>query len=254
MFGASSRPAGARARVRGEDDRLADPAEAVDDAREPLRWHVGLTVDRRDDVLVRDEPEPRRMPERSRAIGAKRKQTSAITSPTTSMRPGTPSRCERRRRPLVGAEEQLRDSIDGDAVSLLGHREVAAAQAGLDVRDRHVARRLRACERRVRVAVDEHPVRPLARDAVADRRRASPPGRRCGGRAGTRARAARARRRRPPTSPRPSAGPCAATTSSMPAIAQCGRDRPRLDELGPVPDHREDPHASEATMGAASGR
>ena len=60
--------------------------------------------------------------------------------------------------------------VDLDPVALLRHREIERAQARLDVRDRHGARRLGAGERRVRVPVDEHPVGPLALDRGADRR------------------------------------------------------------------------------------
>ena len=122
--------------MRREDDRLPIAPEPVDDAREPLRLDVRLAVDRRDDVRARLEPEPARIRERSRAIGAKRKHASAITSPTTSIRPPTPSARSVSRRALVGAEEQRRDPVDRDPVALLRHREVAAAQARLDVRDR----------------------------------------------------------------------------------------------------------------------
>ena len=45
-------------------------------------------------------------------------------------------------RPLVGTEEKRRELVDLDPVALLGHREVEAAQARLDVRDRNVAGRL----------------------------------------------------------------------------------------------------------------
>ena len=47
---------------------------------------------------------------------------------------------------------------------LLGHRQVAAAQAGLDVRERHrrLGRGARAGEGRVRVSVDEHEIGRLA--------------------------------------------------------------------------------------------
>ena len=68
----------------------------------------------------------------------------------------------------------------------------------------------RAGERRVRVAVDEHPVGPLAPRPPRGSRGSSPPGRRCGGRAGSGARRARARRRRPATARGRSAAPCAA--------------------------------------------
>ena len=64
----------------------------------------------------------------------------------------------------------MRDAVDLDAVPFLRHREVAAPQAGLDVRERNPLRDrgTRAGERRVRVAVDEHPVGTLALHRMTD--------------------------------------------------------------------------------------
>ena len=55
---------------------------------------------------------------------------------------------------------------------LLGHRQVAAAEAGLHVRerDRRVRRGAGACEGRVRVPVDEDQVRRLLLDHARDLR------------------------------------------------------------------------------------
>ena len=87
-----SRPSGiasaastrARARVRGKDDGLVEPGEPVDDPR------AGARAAR----SPRGGRSPRRTcragaaaDTRSRAIGAKRRAASAITSPTTSARP-----------------------------------------------------------------------------------------------------------------------------------------------------------------------
>jgi len=60
------------------------------------------------------------------------------------------------------AEQQRQDVVDEHAVHLIRHAAIAAREAGLHVRGGHVKlrRRERAGERRVRVAVDEHPVRP----------------------------------------------------------------------------------------------
>ena len=44
-----------RARVRREHDRFGQTVQAVDDAREPLRPHVGLAVDRRHRIAARLE-------------------------------------------------------------------------------------------------------------------------------------------------------------------------------------------------------
>ncbi len=75
-------------------------------------------------------------------------------------------------RALVRAEKHRGELVGLDAVALLGHREVAAAQAGLDVRQRQVerGRGKGAGERRVGIAVDEHPVGPLLAQASLDRR------------------------------------------------------------------------------------
>ena len=108
-----------------------------------------------------------------------------MTSPTT----WTPSvialggevaRPRRSRR----AEEKRREPVDDDAVELLGHRPVERAQARLDVGDRHaeLRGRERAGERRVRVAVDEHPVRLLLEHGALD------PGQHARGLLGVRAR------------------------------------------------------------------
>ena len=140
-------------------------------AREPLRPDVRLPVDRRDDVRARLEPVLGEDLRASRAIGASAKQASAMTSPTTSMRPGTPSArsvsatarrdrgAARLRRPRPGV--------------LLRHRQVAAAQAPPRRArpGRVIARRLGARARRVRVTEDERPVGLflLERAAIAGR-------------------------------------------------------------------------------------
>ena len=86
------------------------------------------------------------------------------------MRPASPSARSVSRDRSSGSEAQLRDSVDLDPVPLLRHREIAASQTGLDVRERNALRDRGTCarERRVRVAVDEHPVGPLAPRRLAD--------------------------------------------------------------------------------------
>ncbi len=66
-----------------------------------------------------------------------------------------------RHRRLGRAEEQVGAMVGEDAVRLLRHRPVEAAQARLDVRkaDAHLRGRERACKRRVCVAEDDDPVR-----------------------------------------------------------------------------------------------
>ena len=83
--------------------------------------------------------------------------------------PGDPFRAQLARGAIVGREQQCRDAVDFDSVSLLGHLEVEAAQSGLDVGDGNAAGGVGACDRRVRVAVDEHPVRAFPLDDLADR-------------------------------------------------------------------------------------
>ena len=154
----------------GKDDRLADAAEAVEDPREPLRAHVRLAVDRRDDVRPGLEAEPL---EDLRALARDRRELEARVRHHVADDLDPPRdalAAQDRGGALVRRQEQLGDAVDRDPVPLLRHREVAAPQPGLDVRDRDLAGRLRARERRVRVAVDEHPVRALGLDDAADRR------------------------------------------------------------------------------------
>ena len=75
-------------------------------------------------------------------------------------------------RPLVRAEEQLRALVCLDPVPLLGHGEVTAAETCLDVGERQaeLLRGERPRQRRVRVAVDQHPVGLLGAEALHDRR------------------------------------------------------------------------------------
>ena len=142
---------------------------------------------------------------------------------------------QRLARALVGAEEELRRSVDRDPVVLLRHREVAAAEPRLDMRDGDagVARRLCSRERRVRVAEDERPVGPLLRDRGSRSPAASSRRRRCAGRAGSAAPAARAPRRRRRRGPDPSVARCggrpprsrrrAARRRRGPDLMNCGR-------------------------------
>ena len=61
---------------------------------------------------------------------------------------------------LAVQEEQLGEAVGDDPVDLLGHRQVEAAQAGLDVGDRdpHLDRGQRRRQGRVDVAGDDHQV------------------------------------------------------------------------------------------------
>jgi len=217
------RPARRRGRSRRRCERAAPAARSPRGGSSPRQYVPGPS------------PSRSRIWERSRAIGANRKQASAMTSPTTSIRPVTPSPRRNRGGALVRRQDQLGQAVDRDPVPLLGHREVAATEPGLDVRDRCLARRLRTRERRVRVAVDEHP----SPGAPPRRRSGSPapwPLRRpSAGRAGTQARAGRAPRRRPRTSPRPSAALCAGTNLVEPRGTQRDGHRARLMNCGRLP-------------------
>ena len=108
-------------------------------------------------------------------------------------------------------EQPAREVVGHDAVDLLGHPPVEAAQAGLDVRDgdAELRRGERPGERRVRVAVDEHRVRPLGDEDRLERRRASAPSARPG------------RRRRRRGSGPASAGRARAKNAPAIASSQC---------------------------------
>ena len=146
--------------------------------------------------------------------------------------------------------------VGQDAVELLGHRAVERAHAGLDVRDRHAGLRSgeRAGEGRVRVAVDEHGVGRLAGDQRLERAE----------------HARRLRAVRPERDPELTIGRREAELGEehrrevvvevlpsvdqelLVAFAQARRYRRRLDELGAVPDHREDPHGMVARCALVS--
>ncbi len=176
---------------------------------QPPGLHVRLAVDRRDDVRARLELEPG---EDRRALARDRREAKARVRHHVAddLDPAADALgAEDPGRALVRREQEIGAPVDRDPVALLRHRQVAAPQARLDVGDARRPRRLRARERRVRVAVHEHPARALRLDGLADRR----PHRRRVGRAQVEpvrpAPAARAPRRTPPTSRRPSAAPCA---------------------------------------------
>ena len=156
----------ARSRMHREDEPAAVAVvERGDDRAQPVGLGVRLAVDRQRGVgrRVRQlEPSSDRF-EQPRCIA----HHVAHDLPSA----GHALLLELRRGALVGAEEEGRQPVDLDPVSLFGHRQVEAAQPGLDVRDRHLfARGVRPGQGRVRIAVDEHPVGPLRLDHLADRR------------------------------------------------------------------------------------
>ncbi len=133
---------------------------------------VRLAVDGGEDVGDRLDPEAL---ERGRPLACDRREAPRDVGHHVpdDLHPARNALCgERPRRARIRAEQQRRDAVDDDSVPLLGHVDVAAAQARLDVRDGDAG--LDACfgtrARRVRVAEDDHPVRPLRLDRLADQR------------------------------------------------------------------------------------
>ena len=124
------------------------------------RWTVATTyvprLVRRRDALARDRRE------------AKRRVGHHVADDERPSRDSFGG--ERRDRALVGAEQERREAVDLDPRPLLRHREVAAAEARLDVRegDPDGGRRARSGERGVRVAEDDDGVGPLRLDDAAN--------------------------------------------------------------------------------------
>ncbi len=156
----------ARARVRREDEAPATRAGRLEQAFQALGLRVRLAVDRQDRV-------PRRALGRAPPRDRLEEPCRVAHHVSDDLRAaGHALAGERLARALVGAEKELRQPVGLDPVSLLRHREVAAAEARLDVRERQSqpGGRECACERGVGVAVDEHPVGPLGGQALRDRR------------------------------------------------------------------------------------
>ena len=164
-----------RLAVRGccrEDDRLGDPRRARRRAAQALRRTFASRWIVAHDVAAGLQAEPLEDP---RALARDRREPEAGVGHHVADH-GDRARdalgLERRARALVRAEQQRGDPVDRDPVPLLRHRQVAAAQPRLDVGDRYARRdrRLGAREGRVRVAVDERPVGPLALERGEDPR------------------------------------------------------------------------------------
>ena len=161
----------ARARVDREHDGLLEPADAFDDPPQALRGRVCLAVDREQEVSARLEPQ---LFERARALARDWREPQRRVGHHVADDLGPAGNAldgELLARALVRREEQLGQSVGLDPVALLRHREVAAAQPGLDVCQRHacVHGRKRPGQGRVGVAVDEHPVGPFLRERLRDR-------------------------------------------------------------------------------------
>ena len=158
--------------MRGEDDRLVEMVEGVDDPAEPGLYDVRLAVDRSDDVCARLEAEAiedrralardRGQPDRGVGHDVANDLDAALHS----------FRAKLSRRSFVGAEQESGGAVDLDADVLLGHRPVAAPHPRLDVGERNAGLDRGACagEGRGGVAVHERPVGPLGRDRVEDPR------------------------------------------------------------------------------------
>ena len=241
--------------MRREDHAFARPAQAVHDAREALGSDVGLSVNRRRDIGAGLELVPS---EHRRALAGDRREPEAGVGHhvTDDVDAAADTLAEQRlARPLIGTEQERGHGVDGDPVVLLGHREVAAAEAGLDVRDGDsgVACRLGARAGRVRVAEDERPVGPLLREHRRDR---GPHRLGVGGvevepvaRLGQpELRVEDVGQLRIPVL----AGVEADLLDA--GLVQRGADRAGLDELRAVADDAEDLHRSDVTMAAAPGR
>ena len=142
-----------------------DPGGARSGSVFASRWIVS------DDIRLARTPSRGR--ERPRAIGANRREASAITSPTTSTRPRTPSAASVSARALVGAEQERGDRSTSIRFRSSGIERSPLRSPASTCAMRHARARgrARAGERRVRVAVDEHPVGPLRSSAAAIRGR-----------------------------------------------------------------------------------
>ena len=153
--------------MRGEDDGLGEPVQALDDPPEARLGDVRLTVDRGDDVAAGVVARPALAGDRGEAqarVGHHVADDLDLAADALGL--------ECLARALLRGEEQRRDAVHLDARPLFGHGEVAAPQARLDVGDRQAGRDrcARPRERRVRVAEDDDPVGPLGADRLEDRR------------------------------------------------------------------------------------
>ena len=148
---------------------------------------------------------------RRRAIGTKSRVASAITSPTTSRRP--PARLRSRAACAERSSGQKR-TADRRSTSIrfrssgIDRSKLRRPASTCATGTSPTAARAPATVVFVSPSTTTQSGRSL-RDRRANRRRHRLPGRRCAGRAGTEARAGRARRRRPATARRPSAARCA---------------------------------------------
>ncbi len=190
--------------------------------------------------------------DRSRAIGPSRKHASAMTSPTTSIRPGTPSprRISAERSSGESSSAATRSTATRFRSSGIDQSPLRRPASTCATGIAGVERRLGPGERRVRIAVHERPVRPLRLERGRDPR---PHPLRVRG-----MQVEPVRRLRQPQLLEEDLGQLA-----VPVLAGVQRhlvdaglpqrhgERAGLDELRPVADHRENLHECEATMAAA---
>ncbi len=153
-------------RVGQQQHRDGRPARRVDDRRAAAPGRrCSRPVDRGDHVRRRPgRPRPAAAAGRARRRRRRtRRQTSVITSPTSTRARGQALVGQVAHRDLGRGQQQVGGVVGEHPVVLLGHPPVERAQARLEVRDRQVQlhRGQRAGERRVGVAVDQHPVRAL---------------------------------------------------------------------------------------------
>ena len=228
--------------MRREEDRSVDSPQAVDDAAQPLRLdHVGFAVHGGDGVGARLYPQFLEDP--GTLARDRRKQARRIRHHVADHHPPPRDPFARQllRGALVRAEQQGRDLVDGDPVPFFGHGEVEAPQSRLDVCDGNVPRGLGAGQGRVRVAVDEHPVRTLRLDCGTDAglHRGSIGGVQLEPVAGL------VEAQLVEEDPRERSIPVLARVEHGlvdPGSPQRQRQGCRLDELGPISDHGENTH------------
>ena len=121
-----------------------EPPRPATILRQSLGPHVRLAMYRCEDVRVGLEAE---RAEDARALARKRRESGGGIGHHVADdvdRADDAFVAQRGGRALVGCEEECRDAVDLDPVSLLGHRQVAAPQPCFDVRDRDAGSPARA--------------------------------------------------------------------------------------------------------------
>ena len=224
-----------RSRVHREDEAAVRAVERLDDRPQAGRLGVRLPMDRQHRVglCVRGCPAPRNGLEETRCIA------HHVAHHLAPARARPPARAAMRsaRRDRRGGPTAGRPRCGSALLASTGR-----SSGGRPRRARSAPPRRRrapppgssSCRRR------RAPSRAALPRSPRGSAGSSPAGRRCAGRACGPAPGCRARRRRPATSRGPSAGPCAARPRRSPPSRERHRERRRLDELGPVPDHGED--------------